>query len=348
MTPASSRRGSGARRRSRTSRSTGGDPTHRSGAGARGPERIFAACAPGLEDLLARELAELGLEARAVPGGALAEGESAAALACLGSRLADTVKLRLWEGELPGLPGARRDLAARLPGLKIEARRDGSRGALSVDAAGEPLFKRGWRGRVGAAPLRESLAAGLLRSLRYDGSTPFLDPMCGSGTLAIEAALLAGRRAPGLGRDFAFERFPGHDPSRTRAVRASLAAAARDPAAPVLASDRNGGAVRLTRRNAAAAGMAAFVAVERRDAASLVPPPGPGVCLVNPPYGIRLDEDVEGAWRALGALLERLGGWTVGVLAGSAGLARLLPGSPVDRSDVRNGGLRCAFLTYRP
>ncbi|HET8723354.1 MAG TPA: RNA methyltransferase, partial [Anaeromyxobacteraceae bacterium] len=169
------------------------------------PQRLFAPCAPGLEPVLARELAALGLDARAVPGGAEAAGPDAWAVACVGSRVADGVKARLWEGPASGIPAARRELARRLPGVTLEARPEGARATLSADAAGAPLFKRGWRARVGAAPLRESLAAGLLLELGYDGARPFLDPMCGSGTLAVEAALAAGRRAPGLERRFAFE-----------------------------------------------------------------------------------------------------------------------------------------------
>lgn len=310
------------------------------------PQRAFAACAPGLEEALARELSGLGLSARAVPGGAEAEGADAWAVACLGSRAADAVKARLWNGPASGLPAARRELASRLPGVELEARRDGDRATLSADAANEPLFKRGWRQRVGAAPLRESLAAGLLLELGYDGSGPFLDPMCGSGTIAVEAALLAARRAPGLGRTFTFESWPGHDATRTRAVRERLAALARVPPAAVHASDRNGGAVRLAGKNAAAAGAQDWVRIERRDAADVTPPPGRGTCLVNPPYGVRLDREVEGSWRALGALLARLRGWTVGVLAGDPSLARLLPGRPARTVDVRNGGLRCRLLVF--
>ncbi len=312
------------------------------------PQRVFAACAPGLEPTLARELDRLGLAARAVAGGAEAEGPDAWAVACLGSRSADAVKARLWEGAAPGLAAARRDLARRYPGVELESRRDGERATLSADAAGAPLFKRGWRARVGAAPLRESLAGGLLLELDYDGSTPFLDPMCGSGTIAIEAALLAGRRAPGLSRTFAFEGWPGHAAGRTQAVRERLAATERIPPAPVLASDRNGGAVRLAGKNAEAAGMAAVVRIERRDAAEVDPPPGSGTCLVNPPYGIRLDREVEESWRSLGSLLGRLRGWTVGVLAGDPALSRFLPGRPARVLEVQNGGIRCAFPVYRP
>jgi putative N6-adenine-specific DNA methylase len=329
------------------------------------PQRIFAACAPGLEPVLARELATLGLAAHPVAGGAEAAGEDAVAVACLGSRVADAVKLRAWEGPAAALAAARRDVVARFPGSALEARREGGRATLSVDAAGAPLFRRGWRARVGAAPLRESLAAGLLLHLGYDGSVPFLDPMCGSGTIAIEAALIAARRAPGLGaparasgaapagarsggRRFAFEGWPEHDPARAGEVRARLARRQRDPPAPVLASDRNGGAVRMAGRNAEAAGVAGLLRIERRDAAAVVPPPGPGLCLVNPPYGVRLGEAAEESWRALAALLARLAGWKVGVLAGSAALARLLPAPADEPLEVRNGGLRCRLLVFGP
>ena len=256
------------------------------------------------------------------------------------------MKARLWEGPADGIAAARRDLARQMPGVELEARREGDRATLSADAAGAPLFKRGWRARVGAAPLRESLAAGLLLELGFDGSGPFLDPMCGSGTIAVEAALLSARQAPGLGRAFAFESWPGHDGARTRAVRDRLAALGRTPPSVVVASDRNGGAVRLAGKNAEAAGMARFVRIERRDAGEVEPPAGPGTCLVNPPYGIRLDREVEESWRALATLLPRLRGWTVGILAGGPGLERLLPGKPVRSLDVQNGGVRCRFLVY--
>ena len=145
---------------------------------------------------------------------------------------------------------------------------------LSVDAAGEPLHRRGWRARIGAAPLRETLAAALLRVAGWNGDRPFLDPMCGSGTLAIEAALMAARRAPGLDRTFAFERFPGHDARRTARLRERLRAEARPVTVPIHASDRNMGVLRLAQKNAAAAGVEAVVRFERADAATALPPPG--------------------------------------------------------------------------
>jgi putative N6-adenine-specific DNA methylase len=283
-----------------------------------------------------------------VPGGAEAEGEDAAALACLGARTADAALVRLWSGPAKDLPSGKREARRAVPGAALQVRVEGQRATVSVDAAGAPLYRRGWRARVGAAPLRESIAAGLLLACGFDGGRPFLDPMCGSGTLAIEAALVAGRRAPGLGRTFAFERFRGHDAARTERVRARLAALARPIPGPIQASDRNAGALRLARRNAEAAGVAEAIAFAREDAARVVPPPGPGLCAVNPPWGVRLDEATAEAWRALAALLPRLAGWDVAVLGPDRGLERLLPIAPVAATALRNGGVACRVLRYRP
>ncbi len=309
-------------------------------------ERIFCACAPGLEPVLARELASVDLVARAVPGGAEAEGEDPAALACLASRVADAVLLRLWEGPADRLAEGKRAARARAGGAELQTRASGGRATVSVDAAGAPLFRRGWRARVGAAPLRESLAAGLRLACGFDGERPALDPMCGSGTIAIEAALVAARRAPRLGRSFAFERLPGHDAARTERLRAHLAARARPVRVPIHASDRNAGALRLAQTNARAAGVEAAIVFTRADAATLVPPAGPGLCALNPPYGVRLEAG--DAWRALAALLPRLAGWDVAVLGPDRGFERLLPLPPVSTTPVRNGGVACRLLRYAP
>jgi putative N6-adenine-specific DNA methylase len=310
-------------------------------------ERVFAACAPGLEELLAAELTALGLRARAVPGGAEASGEDAAALACLGSRLADAVSVRLHVGPASGVERALAEARQRYgPAADLKVRRRGGEATLSLDAAGTPLYRRGWRARAGAAPLRETLAAAMLAFAGFDGERPFLDPMCGSGTLAIEAALLAARRAPGLSRHFAFEGWPGHDPSRAAALRARLAAAERVPPFPVMASDVNGGAVRLARKNAEAAGAAQWIRIERVDASRAEPPPGRGLVAVNPPYGSRLDADPAAAWRALAALLPRLAGWRLCALAPDRGLEKLLGRSPSAAISTRNGGMACLMLRY--
>jgi putative N6-adenine-specific DNA methylase len=299
-----------------------------------------------MEPVLAAELGALGLAARPVAGGAEATGEDAAAVACLASRTADAVLLRLWEGPAADLPAAKRAVRRAAGAEELQVRVDGARATISVDAAGAPLFRRGWRARVGAAPLRETLAAGVLLACGWEGEGPFLDPMCGSGTIAVEAALIAGRRAPGLGRTFAFERLPGQDPRRTERLRHRLAALARPIRAPIHASDRNAGVLRLAARNAAAAGVADAIRFAREDAARLAPPPGRGLCATNPPWGVRLDEATREAWTALGALLGRLPGWRVAVLAPDRGLERLLTVPPSSTWPLRAGGVRCRLLRY--
>jgi putative N6-adenine-specific DNA methylase len=307
-------------------------------------ERIFAACAPGLEPVLERELRALGLDARAVPGGAEASAEDAVALACIGARCADAVALRLFEGAERDLRRALALARRRLPGARLAVRRERGGATVSADAAGTPLYKRGWRTRVGAAPLRESFAAGMLLYAGYDGTLPFLDPMCGSGTLAIEAAEIAARRAPGRLRRFAFEGWPGHDAARTAAVRRRLAAGERRPPAPIHAADRNAGALRHAARNAAAAGVAEHVRFARSDAARVTPPDGPGVLAVNPPFGVRLTGEVAESWRSLGSLLARLRGWTCLVLAPDRPLEDQLALPLRDAVRVRNGGLACRLV----
>jgi putative N6-adenine-specific DNA methylase len=258
------------------------------------------------------------------------------------------VLLRLWEGPAKDLAAGKREARRAAGGADLQVRREGDLAAISVDAAGAPLFRRGWRARVGAAPLRATLAAGILLACGWRGDRPFLDPMCGSGTIAIEAALVAARRAPGLGRTFAFERMPGHDARRTERLRARLAALARPIRVPIHASDRNAGALRLAARNAAAAGISDAVRFAREDAARVVPPPGPGLCATNPPWGVRLDEAAREAWAALAALLPRLGGWQVAVLGPDRGFERLLPGAPRSSVRVRAGGVACRLMRYSP
>jgi len=164
----------------------------------------------------------------------------------------------------------------------------------------------------------------------------------------IEAALIAGRRAPGLRRTFAFETFAGHDAGRTARLRDRFAALARPIAPAIHASDRNAGALRLAQKNAAEAGVAEAIRFERLDAAAAAVPDGPGLCVVNPPYGIRLDEATAGSWAALAALLPRLAGWEVAVFAPERGYEKLLPPPTSADLQLRNGGIRCRLLRYHP
>lgn len=192
---------------------------------------------------------------------------------------------------------------------------------VSADSSGALLHLRGYRQAVGRAPLRETLGAAMLLASGWDPAAPLVDPMCGSGTIAIEGAMLARRIPPGLARRFAFERWPGFREGPWRellaAARAHILPAAP---APVIASDRDAGAVAATIANAERAGVAGDLTVVRRALSALELPDGSrgGWLITNPPYGHRVGES-----QRLRSLYARLGqvahtllpGWTVALLS---------------------------------
>ena len=221
---------------------------------------------------------------------------------------------------------------------------------ISIDMSGEPLHRRGYRQERSLAPLRESLAAALILAMEWNGTTAFVDPMCGSGTLPIEAALIALDIAPGLGRSFACEQWPQVEPE----VWAALRAAARDRVrtalpAPILGSDRNAGALGVARRNAARADVGEHIQFERRFLADLAPPAGvvPGLVLTNPPYGRLIGEQAEAStiYAELGRVLrERFRGWRAAFVSTERRHERAV-GLPM-RQEVpfAHGGLRCRLV----
>ena len=196
---------------------------------------------------------------------------------------------------------------------------------ISADASGALLHLRGYRQALARAPLRETLAAALLLGAGWRGTTPLLDPMCGSGTIPIEAALLARRIAPGLGRAdrepraYAFTAWPGHDPDAFARHVAEARDAILDRApVPILGSDRDAGAVEAARANAARAGVADDVGLSQRPVSAIEPPPGPGLLIANPPYGVRVGETdaLRDLYAALGRVARaRAAGWTLALLS---------------------------------
>jgi putative N6-adenine-specific DNA methylase len=168
--------------------------------------------------------------------------------------------------------------------LTLRVRIDDDLCTISVDTSGAPLHRRGHKPEVNAAPMRETLAALLLHAAHYDGGEPVLDPMCGSGTFVIEAAEIAAGLAPGRGRSFAFERLATFDPAAWSVLRAGLRP--RPTPFRFLGSDRDAGAVAMSRANAARAGVDAITTFVRIPISALQRPEGPpGLVIVNPPYG---------------------------------------------------------------
>ena len=222
---------------------------------------------------------------------------------------------------------------------------------LSLDTSGELLHRRGYRLATAKAPLRETLAAAVLLIAGYDGSTPLVDPMCGSGTFAIEAALLATGTPPGSRRRFAFMDWPGFDAAAFERARAEATPAA-SPVAPILAFDRDAGAVTAAVGNAGRAGVAALLRVERRPISSLPPMSGPGLLVCNPPYGSRIGRGagVRDLYAALGRVVrERLPGFRVALVTPDVRLASAtgLPLRPAS-APLPHGGLKIRVLVADP
>jgi putative N6-adenine-specific DNA methylase len=377
---------------------------------------LFAVTAPGIEPLAAAELAALGIEARAEPGGAAFTGGTREIyLANLWLRTASRVlaragtfraralgelerraKAQPWERFLAPGGGVRLRVtcrksrlyhsdavAERLAGA-IDARLGGSGGlgrvtraageggeeedapdesgaplvvarvfhdvcTVSVDTSGALLHRRGYRLATAKAPMRETLAAAALVASGWTGDAPLLDPMCGSGTVVVEGALIARRIAPGLARRFAFERWPDFDAALWRALvdeaRSRVLPAAP---APIAGSDRDAGAIGAAAANAERAAVSADIAFRVAPISAIAPPPHPGWLVTNPPYGARVGEvdRLRNLYAQLGNVARRaLPGWTLALVSANPALDRHvgIPLTPVLRTT--NGGIPVRVVT---
>ena len=372
------------------------------------PLSLFFAAPPGLETLLAEEVAALGFQSVATTGGGVtAAGDWASVQrAHLLLRGATRVLVRIGEfhaahlaqldkraRKLPWAAFLRPDVAVKVEAstkksriyhsgaaaqrieraiseelgapiskeasLTVMARLENDLCTISLDASGEPLHKRGHRTAVGKAPLRESMAALMLRACGYDGAEPVIDPMCGAGTFVLEAADIAAGLPPGRDRSFAFEHLASFDAAAWAAMqRETQANAAPPPDAPrYFGFDRDAGAIESSRANADRAGLAAFTSFARQPISDLtVPEPlrggPPGLVMVNPPYGARIGEagDLRALYGTLGKVLrENFSGWRVGLVTSEPALARAAalpfqpPGPP-----IAHGGLRVKLYRTGP
>ena len=247
--------------------------------------------------------------------------------------------------------GFRPDVDPRSPDVLIVAHLYGGQCSVSLDLSGELLSNRGYRVRTVEAPLREALAAAVVLYSGWDGTTPLHDPVCGSGTLAIEAALFASRRAPNAERRLACERWPrtAKEDARTLAeLREELAARVVKPP-PIFASDRDADAIEATRANARAAGVS--LQISQADAREITPLDPPGQLLLNVPYGDRLEaggrKQLKTFYHQLGAALRQLAGHRASILTSSEDFESafgMRPRGP--RRTLWNGPLRCTLYGY--
>ena len=239
------------------------------------------------------------------------------------------------------------------PDLAVHVHIWRDRATVSIDLSGDSLHKRGWRQYQGRAPLAETLAAACIELSGWDRRSPLVDPFCGSGTLLIEAALLAGNVAPGIFRDeFAFERLPGHDAARWSTLLDEAREAIDFPKKLVLIGyDRDPRVVEGARRNLESAGLDDSIEIREGEATRQEFRRGWNAWIVtNPPYGERLGEDdnLEDMYTRFGRNLKRYcSGFHLSLLSGNSTLATRLGLRPLSRKALKNGALECELLSYR-
>ena len=247
--------------------------------------------------------------------------------------------------------GERPSVDTELPDVRIHAFFDSETVTLYLDTSGEPLFKRGFRRSTNEAPLKENLAAGILLLSGWDGETPLLDPMCGSGTILLEAALLALKIPPGSKRRFGFEKLKLHQPKLWSSIR-DAARREQQPVRPlpIYGSDLHHREMEAARRNLQDAGFASAVKLKQADVLRLSAPAESGVMVTNPPYGIRIgdQEKLAAFYPKLGdALKKNFSGWNCYILSADPRLAKLIHLSASRRIPLFNGALECRLLEYR-
>ena len=244
--------------------------------------------------------------------------------------------------------GRRPDVDRARPDVRIHAFLEGARATLYLDTSGEPFFKRGWRGEAGEAPLRENLAAGIVMLSGWQSGEPLLDPMCGAGTLLVEAAAMARGRAPGAKRGFGFEKLSAFEAERWRQVKDETRPAAAH--LELFGSDNDPKAIAAARRNLGEAGVERWVKLERSDVLERKAPGPSGVLIANPPYGERMGSADELArfYPQLGdALKKNFAGWRCYLLTADLRLPKLIRLQPSARTPLWNGALECRLYEFR-
>lgn len=260
-------------------------------------------------------------------------------------RIAETLRQAV-DRALGGVP-----LCTDRPQQLILVRFEDNQCQISIDSSGALLHRRGYRTMTGPAPLRETLAAGILMSLDWTAGQPLVDPMCGSGTFVIEAALLGMGRAPGISREFAFMHWPRYRPGLWQVLRTGALSLERPLDVPLIGRDQDNAAIALANANAQAAGAGAASRFEVAELGTGMVPDRPGLMVCNPPYGQRLGRGVDLArlYRRLGAYCrESCKGWRVAVVCPVGPLGAALGPDFQCHSVLYNGGMAVGLHVAHP
>ena len=247
--------------------------------------------------------------------------------------------------------GERSSIDLENPDLALHLHLNRGEATLSIDGSGGSLHRRGYRAAMGAAPLKENLAAGLIRLSSWDGQVPLVDPCCGSGILLIEAVSMALDQAPGLNRSFALEGWADFDPDlwERESKRARQCRRNDLELPPVIGFEQDPHIADQARSNIDAAGLNGLITIHTGSFEQQVLPDSPGVLVCNPPYGQRLgaDDDLEPLYRSLGQFArQQASGWQLWLLSGNAAITGALRLKACRRIPISNGGIDCRWLHY--
>ena len=260
-------------------------------------------------------------------------------------RVAGAISDRLEQTDPPSPPfgkGGITDVQQTSPQL-ILVRIANDHCTISIDSSGELLHRRGYRLATTKAPLRETLAAAMVLASGWNGTSPFLDPFCGSGTIAIEAALMARQIPPGRTRHFAFMDWPNFDRNSWETFLSEVPQDLSSPFPEIIASDRDAGAIRTAKANAERAGVAKHIEFSCHAISSMESPADRGWVVTNPPYGLRTEsnKDLRNLYAQFGNVLRRTcPGWRVTILCSSVQLLHQTGLDLDERISLMNGGIK--------
>ena len=246
--------------------------------------------------------------------------------------------------------GTRPNSGPRLDGTVIFLYWKNNKARVFLDTSGESLSRRGYRSNNASAPMQESLARGIVKRTGWDGSTPFINPMCGSGTIAIEAALLALKKPPGsLRPHFGFKQILGFDNAVWKRLRASSKSTFAKQSPLIIATDNDARAISAARKNAITAGVDKYIQFEVCDFRQTKLPQKHGSIAINPPYGERLGDtsSLENFYTAIGNFLKKsASGYTAFIFTGNMDLAKKIGLRPKSKTPFYNSTIECRLLEY--
>ncbi|MEO6421733.1 MAG: THUMP domain-containing protein [Candidatus Nitrotoga sp.] len=249
------------------------------------------------------------------------------------------------------LTGDRPSVDTHTPDIRIHAFLESNRMTLYVDTSGDALFKRGVRQYTNVAPLRENLAAGILLLAGWQPGVPLVDPMCGSGTFLIEAALMSFNIAPGISRSFAFEKLKNFDAAAWRDMR-NQAQAAQKPLSllPIFGSDLYGDELKAAQLNLVNAGLLEAITLNQANVLEISAPADHGVLVANLPYGERMGdlEELQALYPKLGDVLKKkFGGWNAYLFTSDLRMPKSIRLSVSRRTLLFNGAIECRLFEYK-